>query len=227
MAVKLFHGAGRATTVYYDDEACTYIKCFTRPKWYTKKAIKIALGIYKTPGEHTAYVTKKLCELGLHCPEIVRFEDYKVESKALQGMISLAMYREKHGYDAFREEQKDIFIRLTQAHITHKDPHDWNFFCDGKNIYIIDIDALSYSRMKFLPKQLSLYRLWMRSGKNDAFVYDIAAAWPKRNAWEKFMDLTFTVRMYLESSFKKDAQDKLAFVKHFNAYCKNLALGKE
>lgn len=226
MSLKLANDPSRTSKVYYDDEACTYIKYFAQPKWYTKRAIKIALGIYKTPGQHTAYVSQKLREIGLHCPDLVSVEDYKIVSKELC-MPSLAVYRGMHGHDAFRNEQRDIFIRLAQAHIIHKDPHDGNFLCDGKDIYIIDIDALSYSRVKFLPKQLSLYRIWMRNGKNDAFVHEIAAAWPKRNAWEKFMDFTFTVRIYLESSFKKDTQDKFAFLKHINAYCKNLASGKE
>ncbi|MFI3272270.1 MAG: hypothetical protein R3Y11_09255 [Pseudomonadota bacterium] len=224
MAVELVHGAGRTTTVYYDDEACTYIKCFTRPKWYTKKAIKIALGLYRTPGKHVEYISHKLQANGLLCPELVQVEDYRVVSKDLQDMPSLGEYRTLHGDDAFRAEQIDVFARMLNAHILHKDPHDGNFLCNGKDIFVIDVDALSDSRLKFLPRQLMLYRLWRSSKKNYDFIYQIALRWPKRTVWEQCMDCIYTIRTYAQYAFKEDKKGIYAFLKHINAYLKEHAL---
>lgn len=199
--------------VYYDEARDLYIKQYTAYPWYTKKGIRTLLGIIRTPGQHALHMHKMLNRIGIACAEIVDVSDYEVVTKSIYA-TGLDVYRKSHGKDALRADFLALLATLLKAGIVHRDCHENNFLYDGEKIYLIDVDALDDSPLRFLPKQKLLYYMWRSLGRDYAFCKDIMAEWPERSLLRKIMDTIYTVRSFFLRLLGKGNKEEQDFVKN-------------
>lgn len=218
MALQFINQVGQSSKIYYDDEVCNYVKVYAKHAWYTRRGIKRALGILLTPDKNMEYITQRLLQAGIHCPELVDIEDYKVTFKECKNTQTLREYRAVHGHNALRVEQIEIFAQLFKADLLHADPHDSNFLYDGEKIIVIDVDALVCSPWKFLPRQLVLYRIWRHSACDYDFADLVAQRWKDRTIFQRLVNNIYTLRTYLKVHLLKKKEKELIFLKHINKY---------
>lgn len=200
------------SVVYYDEVRDVYIKQYSAYPWYTKKGIRILLGIMRKPGQHAIHMYKTLNTIGIPCADIVDASDYEVTTKALNAK-SLNVYRRIHGKKLLRAELLDILAKLLKVGIVHRDCNENNFLYDGEKLYVIDIESLDDSHIRFLTKQKILYYMWRSLGRDDAFCKDLMAVWPERSLLHKAMDAIYTIRSFFNRLMGKGNKEEQDFVK--------------
>lgn len=198
--------------VYYDELHDLYVKQYTAYPWYSKKGIRMLLGIMRTPGQHALHMHKVLKSNGIACADIVDASDYQVVTKAIDA-IGLNAYRDAHGRELLRAELLDLLARLLKIGIVHRDCHENNFLYDGEKLYIIDLEALDDSPLRFLPKQKLLYYMWRGLLRDDAFCKEIMAIWPERSIPRKIMDAIYTARSFFLRLLGKGNKEEQDFIK--------------
>lgn len=137
----------KRSKVYYNEGEKTYVKTF-HPKF--KNRLKYGLKLRKSPGKNFKFISSKLKEIGIRNPEILKYSDYYVITKEVEGVV-FRDYIKNNPCSSVVQKVLDSIVLMIKNNIYCGDLNTGNFIIANTEIYAIDLEG--YRKTRVLPRK--------------------------------------------------------------------------